>query len=150
MNQHHAARPQVDPSAPMGPRDWTAIGLTDGRCPVGIVEHSDHDAVHLRLISAWTGEPMDERVIVRWADVAAYVVVPVTAGQPDRDGYTVMPDEPLWDFQTRWTERHRDAADRAAAVVLTEHLNATTPYTYRVVDEPITAKLRQLMGEALS
>lgn len=139
-----------DPRPPVRPGDWSAIGLTGGRCPVGIVEHVDRDAVHLRLVSAWTGEPIDERAVIRWTDVGGYVVVPAERGQVDHDGYTVMPDEPLWDFQTRWTARHKEAADTEAATALTEHLNATTPYRWRVVHEPITAKLRQLMGEALS
>lgn len=97
-----------------------ALGLADGRCPVGIVKALDADGVTLELFN-WLIGMFDSPD--RWIAFSAIreslraEVEDLTPGERASDGFyyneaikSLFLMDPLGDFQTAWEERNRAEA----------------------------------------
>lgn len=85
---------------------WAALGLRDGRCPVGLVTSADAGTVTVRLKSWATGGLMAEEITVPLDDVLE--IAEASDWHLGRDGERVYDDRHLGDFQTAWTEERAD------------------------------------------
>jgi len=114
----------ADRIAPIQPGDWIALGLRDGRCPVGEVEAMDDTWLSVRLKSFLHGG-LDERVVAeRWSDVSRVELAYPEDATQDGSG-RVMHDEHLGEFQTAWSRFHygedgREPVDEVRAEVRME------------------------------
>jgi predicted GIY-YIG superfamily endonuclease len=115
--------PQLDRLLPFQAGDWVALGLADGRCPVGEIAAYDDTWVSVRLKSFWDGTITGHTIAVRWQEVVrvelAYPENALT--DPDQapdwrirgsvrdavaNGGRYMDDLHLGQFQTAWQQVH--------------------------------------------
>jgi hypothetical protein len=83
--------------APLQVGDWVALGLEDGRCPVGEIEAMDSGWISVRKKSFLTGRLMPDITVVRWVEIVRIEA----AYREDKSGGE-MRDEHLGDFQAAW------------------------------------------------
>lgn len=113
--------PQLDRLKPIQPGDWAALGLADGRCPVGEVVATDSTWIALRLKEWLMGGLTDEIIAVRWTEIERITLAYPEDAAPGEGPYgrqRVMQDGHLGDFQTAWRRTHfpdeqRDPVDAA-------------------------------------
>lgn len=117
--------PQLDRMAPFQPGDWVALGLRDGRCPVGEIAALDDTWVSIRLKSFWDGHITHHATAVRWDDIARVELAYPEDSTPHSDGIRVMDDEHLGEFQTAWERTHlgddKDPVEKTRATVRQEN-----------------------------
>lgn len=86
--------------------EWLALGLRDGRCPVGAVTAVNGHGVTVQLKSWMTGGLMDERLTATWDEISlVQKALDWTAGP---DGERIYDDRHLGAFQTWWREEVGD------------------------------------------
>lgn len=124
------ATPQLDRLAPIQAGDWIALGLADGRCPVGEVVALDGVWISVRLKEFLLGTLSNHIVAVRWSEVERVELAYPEDAVPDEDppsrGGRLMDDEHLGEFQTNWKRARlgkdgRDPVDQARIDILHEH-----------------------------
>ncbi|MFJ1539228.1 hypothetical protein ACIODS_11865 [Micromonospora chalcea] len=97
-----AAKPRYrHDETPLRPGDVVAVGLDNGRCPVGQVEAVSGLYFRLNLYSWPVGRFTAGTAVIRHGQVREFSDLAV----PDGDGVYQM--DPLAAFQTRWTEQHQ-------------------------------------------
>lgn len=121
------AAPQLDRLLPIQVGDWAALGLDDGRCPVGQVEAIDETWVSLRLKNFWEGVLTHSVVAVRWSEVRRVELAYPEDATKDYNGRRLMDDEHLGTFQTAWQRTHfgpdrRDPVEQAKRDVERENV----------------------------
>lgn len=95
-------QPVLDRLLPFQAGDWVALGLRDGRCPVGGIVAVTDQWITVRLKSFLDGGLTDRVVAVRWEDVEqAELALREHAQESEWEGF-VMQDEHLGEFQTAW------------------------------------------------
>ena len=80
--------------------NFVAVGMTNGKCPVGVILYVDEGWITLGLKSYLTGYYDQERCTYRMSDVRVVVHAQV------RDG--IVDDDHLAEFQTRWKSQHEE------------------------------------------
>lgn len=104
--------PQLDRLQPFQAGDWVALGLANGRCPVGEIAAVDETWISLRLKDFWQGTITARAIAVRWDDVRRVEIAypeDTRAADPEEDlagARRVMNDQHLGDFQTAWERHH--------------------------------------------
>lgn len=119
-NRGTKATPRLVPvqerSQPLQVGDWVALGLQDGRCPVGEIAAMDDIWVSLRLKNFLDGGIDRKAIACRWTEVErveiaypedAFTDINDTDDWRDRASLhlapRVMNDRHLGEFQTAWT-----------------------------------------------
>lgn len=98
------AAPVVTPARdPLSVGTWVALGLRDGRCPVGEITAVDQHRLTVQLTSFLTGCLMDRYVTVDRDDVLEFEVA---SDYEIRGGQKVWLDRNLGTFQTDWKDRY--------------------------------------------
>ncbi|MFG1846852.1 hypothetical protein [Micromonospora carbonacea] len=91
-------RDSDDELMPLRPGDVLAVGLDNGKCPVGIVTAANADMFRLDLYSWPLGRFTAGTMVIKFEQVQEIAPLAVQ----DDDGVYQM--EPLREFQTSWTE----------------------------------------------
>lgn len=117
---------QLDRLLPIQVGDWAALGLKDGRCPVGGVMAIDATWVSLRLKSFLHGGLMNQIEMIRWDTIER---VELAYPEDAEEGHfgSEMDDQHLGQFQTAWERAHfgkdgRDPVDQARREYRAENL----------------------------
>jgi len=113
------AVPQLDRIAPYQVGDWVALGLSDGRCPVGEIAALDDTWISVRLKDFMWGSLTNQIRAIRWTEVQRVeLAYPEDATKPAPDsaegffGATkIMDDKHLGEFQTAWERVHLPDGD---------------------------------------
>ncbi len=138
---------QLDRLAPFQVGDWVALGLTDGRCPVGEIAAYDDTWVSLRLKDWLSGTITNHAIAVRWTQIERVELAYPEDGTTDRSGPRIMDDEHLGDFQTAWRRvrlgEHKDPIDEAVGDVRREkhERKAATPVTATQLEPPFDPEI---------
>lgn len=98
--------PQLDRLSPIQAGDWIALGLVDGRCPVGEVVAVDDTWVSVRLKDFMWGGLTNHIVAERWDTVGRVELAYPEDAQEDGGHPRLMDDEHLGEFQTAWERAH--------------------------------------------
>ena len=108
-------------TAPYQVGDWVALGLEDGRCPVGEIAALDDQWISIRLKSYLDGSIMHlaDWIAVRWDEIKRVEIAYREDAAYDEawGGGNLMDDEHLGEFQTAWERTHlagtREPVDQA-------------------------------------
>ena len=131
-NNATPATPVLDRLQPVQVGDWVALGMQDGRCPVGGVVATDDTWVAIRLKDFLSGTLTGHVIAERWDNVERVeIAYPELATEPDTmeefmGAERRMQDEHLGTFQSAWRLVHHGAGrhplDQAKSDVLREEL----------------------------
>lgn len=83
--------------------DCVALGLSDGRCPVGEIEALNSEWLRLRLKNFWTGYYDGEIHVYQFADIEEMRIAPPLDDPHDP---RTVDDDLLGDFQSEWKAKH--------------------------------------------
>lgn len=97
---------QLDRLMPIQVGDWAALGLKDGRCPVGGITAIDETWVSIRLKNFMLGNLEHHIEAVRWDDIERIVLAYPEDADTTSQPYSVMDDDHLGDFQSAWKLAH--------------------------------------------